>query len=191
MHFTIFFHYLTTYLSIALNLGSLEVSGVGLLALLTWPMPLGLLGYHVYLIWAGMTTNESSKWADWRDDMDDGVVFLGLRKPESDLGLSQPGSAQENALEHRNSMSSNETYHNVTPVIGALMEDEVVEPPTTWPLQSRHILVRTMNGQPPQNLPKHLKDVVQEKSWKRCWKLGQVENVYDLGFWDNFAEAMK
>jgi len=53
MHFTIFFHYLTTYLSIALNLGSLEVSGVGLLALLTWPMPLGLLGYHVYLIWAG------------------------------------------------------------------------------------------------------------------------------------------
>lgn len=190
-HFTIFFHYLTTYLSIALNLGSLQVSGVGLLALLTWPMPLGLLGYHVYLIWAGMTTNESSKWADWRDDMDDGVVFLGLRKLESDLGFSQLGSAQENDSEYRNSMSLNETYHHVTPVIGAPMEDEVVEPLTTWPLQSRHILVRTMDGQPPQNLPKHLKDVVQEKSWKRCWKLGQVENVYDLGFWDNFAEAMK
>ena len=122
--------------------------------------------------------------------MDDGVVFLGLRKPESDLGFSQLGSAQENDLEYRNSMSLNETYH-VTPVIGAPMEDEVVEPPTTWPLQSRHILVRTMDGQPPQNLPKHLKDVVQEKSWKKCWKLGQVENVYDLGFWDNFAQAMK
>jgi palmitoyltransferase len=26
----------------------------------------GLFLYHVYLIWAGMTTNESPKWADWR-----------------------------------------------------------------------------------------------------------------------------
>ena len=48
---------------------------VGMLAASTFLLPLGLLAYHCYLIWAGMTTNESQKWADWRDDMVDGVVF--------------------------------------------------------------------------------------------------------------------
>lgn len=152
-------HYFLTYLSIALDLGGLSVAGVGLLALLTWPMPLGLLSYHIYLIWAGMTTNESGKWADWRDDMDDGVVFLGLRKDEP---------------------------HQPYPVHAY---DE--EPPTSWPLESRHVVIRTIDGQPPQNLPDALRRVIMEGSLKRCWSLREVENVYDLGFWDNLCEAMR
>jgi hypothetical protein len=31
--------------------------------------------YHLYLIWAGTTTNETTKWSDWKDDIRDGIVF--------------------------------------------------------------------------------------------------------------------
>lgn len=46
-----------------------------MLATLTAPLAWGFFIYHVYLIWAGMTTNESSKWADYRDYIADGLVF--------------------------------------------------------------------------------------------------------------------
>lgn len=62
-----------------------RVGGVGMLALLTGPLAWALFYYHVYLIWAGMTTNETSKWADWRDDIADGIVFKAERK----LGISK------------------------------------------------------------------------------------------------------
>jgi len=52
------------------------------------------------------------------------------------------------------------------------MEDEVVEPPTTWPLQSRHILVRTMDGQPPQNLP---------KAFERRGTREELEEMLEIG----------
>lgn len=52
-----------------------RIGSVGLLALLTSPLAWALFCYHVYLIWAGMTTSETSKWADWRDDVLDGLVF--------------------------------------------------------------------------------------------------------------------
>ncbi|KAF2745291.1 zf-DHHC-domain-containing protein [Sporormia fimetaria CBS 119925] len=154
--FDIELHYFTTYASIYLELGGVRTSAVGLLALLTWPLPLSLLGYHIYLIWAGMTTNESGKWADWRDDMADGVVFLGHRKEDT---FERAGSEEE--------------------------------PRTTWPLESRHVLVRTLNGEAPSNLPSRLKEVCDEEGFEQVWGLGKVENVYDLGFWDNFKEATR
>lgn len=151
-------HYFLMYTSIYLDVGGIRGSGVGLLALLTWPLPLGLLTYHIYLIWAGMTTNESSKWADWHDEMAEGVVFLGHRREDT---MQQ--------------------YRSPT-------DDE--EPPTTWPLESRHILIRTRTGQPPKSLPSRIKSVAKEDSFERVWNLAAVENVYDLGFWDNIVEVL-
>ena len=55
-----------------------SVGGVGMLALLTAPLAWGLLSYHIYLIWAGMTTNESFKWAEWKDDISEGFVYKDL-----------------------------------------------------------------------------------------------------------------
>lgn len=68
---------LNTVLVESLHVGGLSVMGVGLLAGLTWPLPLGLLAYHTYLVWAGMTTNEASKWADLRDQMREGHIYAG------------------------------------------------------------------------------------------------------------------
>jgi len=60
----------------ALVVGGVARSGVGLLALITAPLPAGLLAYHAYLVKAGMTTNESRKWGDWRAELADGSAYI-------------------------------------------------------------------------------------------------------------------
>jgi hypothetical protein len=55
------------------------IGSVGLLAAMASPLPVGLFSYHLYLIWAGTTTNETAKWGDLREDMADGVVWKGER----------------------------------------------------------------------------------------------------------------
>jgi hypothetical protein len=178
-------HYFFIYTTIYLDMGGVRGSGVGLLALLTWPLPLGLLAYHVYLIWAGMTTNESAKWADWRDDMAEGVVFLGHRREDTMQEYRSATPARSHAATSAHSSSSTSPFPTPpeTPP-----EDE--EPPTTWPLESRHILIRTRTGQPPKTLPSRIQSVAREDSFERVWNLAAVENVYDLGFWDNIVEVL-
>lgn len=46
----------------------------------------------MYLIWAGTTTNETSKWANWKSAMDAGIVYA-RRMPldrEMDPGFEPP-----------------------------------------------------------------------------------------------------
>ncbi|MCJ1406281.1 palmitoyltransferase swf1, partial [Ptychographa xylographoides] len=52
-----------------------RIAAVGMLALFTAPLAWGLFLYHFYLAWAGMTTNESFKWDEWKEDIADGYVF--------------------------------------------------------------------------------------------------------------------
>ncbi|RAR13572.1 palmitoyltransferase swf1 [Stemphylium lycopersici] len=178
-------HYFLMYTTIYLDVGGVRASGVGLLALLTWPLPLGLLVYHIYLIWAGMTTNESGKWADWRDDMADGVVFLGHRREDTMQEHRSAGPRQVHGHGSAHSSSSNSPI--LTPPETPSEEEE---PPTTWPLESRHILIRTRTGQAPKSLPSRIRSVAKEDSFERVWNLAAVENVYDLGFWDNIVEVL-
>lgn len=56
-----------------------KLGAVGLLAMLTAPLAWGLFGYHVYLIWAGTTTNETQKWEELKYDMADGLVYKGRK----------------------------------------------------------------------------------------------------------------
>ena len=119
-----------------------------LLALLTSPLVWGLLGYHLYLIWAGTTTNESMKWEDWQAEMSDGYVFK----------RALPEDRQK---------------------------DTRFEPPwTSWPVESQQILLRTEDGMPPRGM-----EAIGTGHWNRVWKLRDVENLYDLGFWDNLKDV--
>lgn len=62
--------------------------GVGSITLLTFlisPLIWGLSAYHLYLIWAGTTTNESGKWSDLKLDMDDGTIFKRRLSPDREL----------------------------------------------------------------------------------------------------------
>jgi len=63
-------------LTTALSIGGVARSGVGLLALINAPLPAGLLAYHARLVWAGMTTNESVKWRNWRGEVADGSAYI-------------------------------------------------------------------------------------------------------------------
>lgn len=119
-----------------------------LLAVLTAPLVWGLLGYTLWLIYCGTTTNETLKWSEWKEDMNDGYAFR----------RSMPADRQKN---------------------------ERIEPGCTrWPVQTEQILVTTLDGQPPKN------DVNYpgEGQWERVWSLTHVENLYDMGFWDNLAD---
>lgn len=154
---------------IAVNAGGLSIAGVGLLAASTALLPLVLLAYHIYLIWAGMTTNESSKWADWREDMADGLVYKAER---------------EALLRHQNQRQRGDEAANGKVLKGlaydlGLMD---VERCVDWPTNSDQIVVRTNNGKPPQG---------QEALWEQVWYLGHVENQYDLGAWGNWMEVLR
>jgi hypothetical protein len=159
----------TDALSTAFVVGGLSLGGIGLLATLTAPLPLGLFGYHIYLIWAGMTTNESGKWADWRDDMNDGLVFMADVKPEAVYGLE------------------NENHENGDAAGSVPSKDADF----VWPVRSRQVLVRTNDGQSPRNVQPQLQNLIVEDSWRRCWRLADVENIYDQGFWVNLLEVLQ
>lgn len=139
-----------------------------MLAVLTAPLAWGLFLYHVYLIWAGMTTNESHKWADWRDDIADGIVFKGRRRSRDSGGRStNPGTEPK--------------------VAWPLESDQIlVRREQGWPPSSEADEHRTG---PSSALDIDHKD--DGKGWTNVMKLEEVYNIYDLGFWDNLGDILR
>lgn len=130
--------------------GSVRLGASTLLALLTSPLVWGLLGYTLYLVWAGTTTNESLKWSVFRDDMNDGCAFR-------------------------------------RPLAGDRDRNPRTEPPCPrWPVEPDHVLVATSDGKPPADESR----LPGEGEWERVWGLRCVENLYDMGLWDNLADAL-
>jgi hypothetical protein len=125
-----------------------RIGGVALLCLFISPLVWGLLGYHMYLIWAGTTTNESQKWSELQADMADGYVFKR--------------ALPENRL-----------------------VDKKIEPAwTLWPVDSQQIVLRTEDALPPRGAV-----LLGVGEWDQVWKLAAVENIYDLGFKDNWIDV--
>jgi hypothetical protein len=56
------------------------IGAVFLICFLTGLLAIGFTAYHCYLVWAGTTTNETEKWSEWREYINDGLVF------KADLG---------------------------------------------------------------------------------------------------------
>lgn len=71
---------------------------------------------------------------------------------------------------------------------GQRQKDLKVEPAwTRWPAETEQVLVRTESGQCPaeddQTLPGY-------GPWEAVWGLKDVENLYDIGFWDNLVDVL-
>lgn len=128
------------------------VGAITLLTLLMSPLVIGLTTYQLYLIWAGTTTNETSKWGNWKLDMDDGIVFR------------RPLDPQRERDEEFESLRVGES----------------------WPQEAVEILVRTTNGEPPSG--ERADTLEGEGEWEKVWTLGDVVNVYDIGFRGNLAD---
>jgi hypothetical protein len=64
-----------------------QIGAVWLMCVLCGILSGTFTAYHLYLIWAGTTTNETNKWADWRDDIRDGMIFKAeLEEAEMEMG---------------------------------------------------------------------------------------------------------
>lgn len=126
-----------------------QLGAVGMLALLCSPLVWGLLGYNMWNVWGGVTTNESLKWSDMGEDMTDGIAFKRRIAP-------------------------------------GRLKDLRFEPAyTSWPVEAEQIVIRTNDARPP---PVDGAGLEGSGEWERVWKLKDVENLYDLGFWDNIAD---
>ncbi|KAI1260139.1 DHHC zinc finger protein [Xylariaceae sp. FL1019] len=55
---------------------------------------------------------------------------------------------------------------------------------TRWPVDPIQILVRTEDGSTPND-----ESPPGEGHWEHVWALRDVENIYDIGFWDNMADV--
>ena len=121
-----------------------------------------------------MTTNESQKWADLRDDMADGFVFKASREAlKTHHRLRKYGDPPSGYANGNGSRSGN-------PALEFGQGQEA--PYVPWPVDGDQVVVRTVDGKPPFG---------QEALWTRVWNLRDVVNIYDLGGWDNFMEVMK
>ncbi len=134
-----------------------------MLAALTAPLAWGLFSYHVYLIWAGMTTSETSKWADWKDDIADGLVFKSKRRTRDSSGGLFDTDIEPVVIWP----VSNEQW---------LMRCDDGQPPD----EEVDIFAN----------PTRERMVSQKADWKRVESLTEVDNLYDLGFWANIADII-
>lgn len=142
-----------------------RIGGVGLLALLTAPIAWTMFLYHFYLIWAGTTTNESSKWSEWRELIERGLVFRWIGNTDG---------------------------------IPNAQADPIMEPYVKWPISSDQHLFWSEDGQRPDERSgpnrisadfSNLGTDPEMSSWKPVYGLYEIENLYDLGFWDNLKDA--
>lgn len=144
----------------------LRIGSVFMLATLTAPLPLGMFVYHVYLIWAGATTSESSRWADIRDDVADGALYAARK---SQIFGSQ---AAKNSI--------------ADPFIAWPLETDHVLMFSEGPPKIGHKLCfdsRTV-------IQPHNSDAIIDDRWKRVDNISAITNIYDLGFWPNVREAI-
>jgi len=134
------------------------------------------LAYHVYLIWAGMTTNESSKWADLAEDVADGLVWKARR--------ADVVGREEREREERRAK---------WPVVGQWVV--VVTRDGEMPGQEKSMQAgighagvgRGENGY----VGRAGVSVTEygDPTWEKVTSLAEVENVYDLGFWGNLRDS--
>ncbi|EQK98338.1 DHHC zinc finger domain-containing protein [Ophiocordyceps sinensis CO18] len=54
-----------------------------------------------------------------------------------------------------------------------------------WPVEPAHILVATSDGNPPADDAR----LPGQGPWERVRKLKHIENLYDMGFWDNLLDS--
>lgn len=144
-----------------------RIGAVTMLMFMTAPLAVGFLVYHTYLIWAGMTTNESAKWSDWKDDVADGMAFkfIGSHKRSKSPLLDSPQAE----------------------ISWPVSSDQMLVLTGGEPPKEGHGVHRSSNDIMQPHDPKAAVDqrFVQVKSMK------EIDNIYDLGFWNNLCHVFE
>ncbi|ERF72798.1 hypothetical protein EPUS_04233 [Endocarpon pusillum Z07020] len=166
------------------------IAAPALLALLSFPLALGLMLYHVYLIWAGMTTNESGKWADLREDIGEGRVWRGkveeLRGDFREWGL-ESGSESGRGNGGRSGGDDCGFEWPVMPTWVVVRMEAAGRGPR----------VRKRRGKGNTNMDGEIGPMdgnseqwEEDERWTQVRRLSEIVNIYDLGFWDNLKDVL-
>ncbi|KAL1966969.1 hypothetical protein VTN77DRAFT_3713 [Rasamsonia byssochlamydoides] len=147
----------------------IHIGTVFLLAMMTAPLALGFFSYHLYLVWAGTTTNETAKWDDWKADIADGLVFKAKR---SEI-FTEPTWPRDESIEPKSAWPGTSDQM-------LILTDG--EPPRVG------FLVSTRSNSIIQSEDEN---AVVDPRWVRVKSLKDVDNIYDLGFWRNLLDALK
>ncbi|KAM5471615.1 palmitoyltransferase swf1 [Microsporum ferrugineum] len=146
---------------------NLQIGAITLLSLLCAPLSSVMLLYHIYLIWSGMTTNESSKWGEWRDDIADGFAYIAQAKEVRPQLQDVSGVRDEDFTWPKRSDRTLVYTNGQPPRVGYTFTDE-----------------RNSIKQP----DKHNAPV--DTRWTQVQSLKEIVNIYDLGFWENLRDSI-
>ena len=146
----------------------IRVGAIFLLASMTAPLAVTLLVYHIYLCWAGMTTSETARWTELKNLCSQGFVYKSYK---SIIYRDLPQEFSKGRTDY-------------------------------WPNDSDQIIVLTENGQPPhtEHTLSSTSNVIKQDDnnqssfdprYVQVWSLSEVDNIYDLGFWDNLLDALR
>lgn len=156
-----------------------RIGAVSLLACMTFPLAVAFLVYHVYLIWAGTTTNETAKWSDMREDIWDRLVW---RAKIEDVKMEYPGPLEEEIVYDPNHWRDQSSRRGRKPSWASGKKAD------WW-------VIRTKNGAQPTRWKATVEgqyedeEIIDER-WVKVGDLKELDNLYDLGVWDNAKDAM-
>ena len=140
-----------------------KIGTVTLLMLMTAPLAMAFLAYHTYLIWAGMTTNESAKWSDLKEDLVDGFVFKA----------------------DRNSIPDAPLYMDLGDQPWPILSNQIIVTDGDPPMEGYNLasdsnrVYYDRGGEAPV-----------DSRWTRLYSMRDVDNIYDLGFCGNLRDAI-
>ncbi|KAK5079235.1 palmitoyltransferase swf1 [Lithohypha guttulata] len=161
-----------------------RIGAVTLLASMTCPLALGFLVYHAYLIWAGTTTNETAKWSDLREDIQDDLVWQARI---DDVKTEYPGPLDEKIVyDSRN-------FRDATSRSGQVPSWGYGRKAHWWIIRTRGGVNPTrwkpLEGQYESSGRQKVEEVIDER-WKRVKSLDEIDNLYDLGLVGNFKDGL-
>ncbi|KAI1937473.1 palmitoyltransferase swf1 [Ophidiomyces ophidiicola] len=145
----------------------IRIGAVFLLATLTAPLSAAMFCYHLYLIWAGMTTNESAKWSDWRDDVAAGTVFQA--KSSQIYGRHEGDAITESEI-HWPKLSDQTLVFTT---------DGRAPKEGYTPTKDRFSILQ------PQDT-----NAEEDPRWTRVTNMKEVVNLYDCGFLNNLVDSL-
>jgi palmitoyltransferase ZDHHC4 len=145
----------------------IRLGAIFLLAAMTLPLALGFLAYHAYLIWAGMTTNETAKWDEWKEDIAERLIYMAKRSEV----YRTPKPRDE-------SVEPTSRWPASTDQVLIMTDGEPPRIGFSISTQSNTIL-QAEDEQAPADPRFHRVETLQS-----------IENIYDLGFWGNLRDAV-
>ncbi|KAI5308500.1 palmitoyltransferase swf1 [Ascosphaera atra] len=143
---------------------NLRVGSVSLLCFMCCPLPLAMFGYHVYLIWAGITTNETSKWEVWKELVAEKAAFAATKGEVYERILSYE---RETDWPAKSEQTLRCTRDARPPRVGYHYNDRLWE-----------IVQPADEGAP------------EDSRWERVKDMTEVVNMYDMGFVANLRDAL-